>query len=122
LLTLARSRAIDILRARRREPPGDPLEAANEVHSAGLGPEDQSSELQRRNYVRDALENLRPEQREAIQLAYFADFSHSEIASKLGQPLGTIKSRIRSGMVALRELLEHMAAPSAASASRETQR
>jgi RNA polymerase sigma-70 factor, ECF subfamily len=122
LLTMARSRAIDILRSRRREPPSDSLEAASEVHYAGPGPEDQSSELQRRNYVRAALENLRPEQREAIELAYFSDFSHSEIASKLGQPLGTIKSRIRSGMMALRELLEHMVAAPLAGASRETER
>src|SRR5208337_306416 len=122
LMTLARSRAIDILRSRRREPPSEPLEAAGEVHSSGPGPEDQSSELQRRNYVRAALENLHPEQREAIELAYFSYFSHSEIASKLGQPLGTIKSRIRSGMIVLRDLLEHLAAAPVARASRESER
>ena len=122
LMTLARSRAIDILRSRKREPTSYPLEAASEVHSGGPGPEKQSSELQRRNYVRGALENLRPEQREAIELAYFSDLSHSEIASKLGQPLGTIKTRIRSGMMALRGLLEHMAAAPVAGARRETER
>jgi RNA polymerase sigma-70 factor, ECF subfamily len=119
LLTLTRSRAIDVLRSRRREPPSDPLDAASEVHSGGPGPEDQSSELQRRNYVRAALENLRPEQRQAIELAYFSDFSHSEIALKLGQPLGTIKTRIRLGMIALRELLQHMAAASSGHEPRE---
>jgi RNA polymerase sigma-70 factor, ECF subfamily len=122
LLTMARSRAIDILRSRRREPPSEPLETAGEMHSAGPGPEDQSSELQRRNYVRGALGNLHPEQREAIELAYFSGFSHSEIASKLGQPLGTIKSRIRSGIMVLRELLEHMAVAPVAAARRETER
>jgi RNA polymerase sigma-70 factor, ECF subfamily len=122
LLTLARSRAIDILRSRRREPPSEPLEAASKVHSGGPGPEEQSSELQRRNYVRAALENLRPEQREAIELAYFSDFSHCEIASKLGQPLGTIKTRIRLGMMALRELLEHMAAAPVTGVTREGER
>ena len=122
LLTLARSRAIDILRSRRREPPSYPLEAAGEVHSVGPGPEDQSSELQRRNHVRAALENLRPEQREAIELAYFSGFSHGEIASKLGQPLGTIKTRIRSGMLALRELLQELADAPLASASRGSER
>jgi len=65
---------------------------------------------------------LRPEQREAIELAYFSDFSHSEIASKLGQPLGTIKTRIRLGMMALRELLEHMAAAPVTGATRESER
>ncbi|MGC2302377.1 sigma-70 family RNA polymerase sigma factor [Candidatus Binatus sp.] len=122
LLTIARSRAIDILRSRRREPPSYPLEAASEVHSGGPGPEEQSSELQRRTYVRGALDSLRPEQREAIELAYFSDFSHSEIASKLGQPLGTIKTRIRSGMMALRELLQHMAAAPVTGATREGER
>lgn len=122
LLMMARSRAIDILRSRRREPSSELLDAAGEVHSAGPGPEDQSSELQRGNYLRAALENLHPEQREAIELAYFSDFSHSQIASKLGQPLGTIKSRIRSGMMVLRELLEHMAAAPVARARRETER
>jgi RNA polymerase sigma-70 factor (ECF subfamily) len=121
LLTMARTRAIDILRSRRREPPSVPLEGAVEVHSTGPGPEDQSSELQRRNYVHAALENLRPEQREVIELAYFSDFSHSEIASKLGQPLGTIKSRIRSGMMALREILEHMTAAPVTGAGRESE-
>jgi RNA polymerase sigma-70 factor, ECF subfamily len=122
LLTIARSRAIDILRSRRREPPSYPLEAASEVHSGEPGPEEQSSELQRQTYVRSALDSLRPEQREAIELAYFSDFSHSEIASKLGQPLGTIKTRIRSGMMALRELLEHMAAAPVTGATREGER
>jgi RNA polymerase sigma-70 factor (ECF subfamily) len=122
LMTMARSRAIDILRSRRREPASEPLDAAGEMHSTGPGPEDQSSELQRRNYVRAALENLHPEQREAIELAYFSGFSHSEIASKLGQPLGTIKSRIRSGIMVLRELLEHMAVAPVAAARRETER
>jgi RNA polymerase sigma-70 factor (ECF subfamily) len=122
LLTLARSRAIDMLRSRRRQPASDPLEAASEVHAGGPGPEEQSSELQRRNYVHSALENLRPEQREAIELAYFSDCSHSEIASKLGQPLGTVKTRIRLGMMALRELLQHLAAAPVADASRESER
>ena len=122
LLTIARSRAIDILRSRRREPPSYPLEAASEVHSGEPGPEEQSSELQRQTYVRSALDSLRPEQREAIELAYFSDFSHSEIASKLEQPLGTIKTRIRLGMMALRELLQHLAAAPVADASRESER
>jgi RNA polymerase sigma-70 factor (ECF subfamily) len=122
LMTLARSRAIDILRSRKREPTSYPLEAASEVHSGGPGPEEQSSELQRRNYVRAALDSLRPEQRETIELAYFSDFSHSEIASKLGQPLGTIKTRIRLGMMALRELLEHMVSAPETAASRESER
>ena len=110
LRTLARSRAIDMLRSRRREPVTNALDAASEIHSES-GPEDLSSDAERQNFIREALGKLRTEQREAIQLAYFSGLSHAEIASKLGQPLGTIKSRIRLAMIALREMLDHMEAP-----------
>ena len=52
-----------------------------------------------------ALARLNPEQREAIEIAYFAGLSHTEIAQVLGLPLGTIKTRIRTGMMKLRESL-----------------
>jgi len=108
LLTITRSRAIDSLRSRRREIAGETIEAASRVAFEGPGPEETSSETQRRRLVRSALAGLRPEQREAIELAYFSDFSHSEIAARLGQPLGTIKTRIRLGMIALRDSLGHL--------------
>jgi RNA polymerase sigma-70 factor, ECF subfamily len=62
-----------------------------------------SSELRR--IVQQALLRLTPEQREVIGIAYFSGLSHSEIAAKLGQPLGTVKTRIRTGMLLLREHL-----------------
>jgi len=111
LLTITRSRAIDSLRSRRREIAGETIEAASRVAFEGPGPEETSSETQRRKLVRSALATLRPEQREAIELAYFFHFSHSEIASRLGQPLGTIKTRIRLGMIALRDSLGHLESP-----------
>lgn len=120
LLTLTRSRAIDSLRSRRREIAGETIEAASRVAFQGPGPEETSSETQRRKLVRSALAGLRPEQREAIELAYFSDFSHSEIASRLGQPLGTIKTRIRLGMIALRDSLGHLECP-LAGAARESE-
>lgn len=105
LLTLTRSRAIDALRARRRNRAREPLEAASEVPSDAPGPEDLNVAAERQRFVASALESLGNEQREAIELAYFSGLSHSEIAARLEQPLGTVKTRIRLGMIKLRELL-----------------
>jgi RNA polymerase sigma-70 factor, ECF subfamily len=106
LLTLTRSRAIDRLRIetlrRERE---ESLDETASVASLIGDPEacSASSELQR--IVQQALSRLTPEQREAIEIAYYSGLSHSEIAAKLGQPLGTVKTRIRTAMLLLREYL-----------------
>ena len=106
LLTLARSRAIDRLRLdaprQRRE---DPLEAAASLSTTADGPEEASSVAERRRLARAALATLAPEQRQAIEIAYFAGLSHREIAARIGQPVGTVKTRIRAGMGKLRDLL-----------------
>ena len=106
LLTIARSRAID----RRRSGQFDrqhqePLESAKEELSAGASPEEATVSSERQQLVRSALASLVPEQREVIELAYFSGLSHSEIALALGQPLGTVKTRTRLGMMKLAELL-----------------
>jgi len=114
LLTMTRSRAIDALRARQRVRTVEPLETATEAQAQTPSPEEVSTVAERRRVVSEALARLSAEQRQAIELAYFSDLSHSEIAEKLGQPLGTIKTRIRAGLLRLRELLGPLAPCSAA--------
>jgi RNA polymerase sigma-70 factor (ECF subfamily) len=58
--------------------------------------------------VRNVLTNLPSEQREAIELAFFEHLSHHEIAARLGQPLGTVKARIRRGLLKLRQRLNKL--------------
>jgi RNA polymerase sigma-70 factor (ECF subfamily) len=102
-VTLVRNKAIDRLRANRRR--GDLLErAAGELASEGGGEKVTSSDTLA--IVRRTLHVLPPEQRRAIELAFFAGLTQSEIAGKLGEPLGTVKARIRRGMLAMRDALE----------------
>ena len=108
LLMIARSRAIDHLRsrARRVKEQERPLEAAFDHAHPGADPETAVISGNLRQIVRDILANLEPEQVTMLQLAFFEGLSHGEIASKTGIPLGTVKTRIRAGMMRMRELLE----------------
>ena len=109
LVTLCRSRAIDRLRAKGRRDSGLGLIAQQQSKavSPAVGRESEAAaEIQmRRTRIQAALDNLTPEQRGALELAYYGGLSHSEIAAKLGEPLGTIKTRIRQGLLMLRESL-----------------
>jgi RNA polymerase sigma factor (sigma-70 family) len=103
LLTLVHRRAVDLVRREERRR-AEPLETAAEpvVDSA-----EASAWLRlERERVQAALRALPDQQREAIELAYYGGFSQSELAERLGQPLGTIKSRMFSGLSRLRELLD----------------
>jgi RNA polymerase sigma-70 factor (ECF subfamily) len=95
MLTLARSRAIDRLRARRARP-----ETAAEASAAESMP---SAEQVMR--LQQALEELPEGQRVALELAYYEGLTHVEVAARLGEPLGTIKTRIRQAVIRLRESL-----------------
>ena len=108
LLMLARSRAIDHLRsrARRAKDLELPIEAALDYSHADPNPEAVAISGSRRQIIHEVLEDLAPEQLKVLQLAFFDGLSHVEIAEKTGIPLGTIKSRIRIGMMRMRELLE----------------
>jgi RNA polymerase sigma-70 factor (ECF subfamily) len=103
----ARTRAIDRIRAlrRRREtfvaPLDDTLAAAPVHHDA-----DVAERAEEGRAVRDALGRLPAPQREAIELAYYAGLTQTEIAERLKQPLGTVKTRIRLGLERLREVVK----------------
>ncbi|MFO0774680.1 MAG: sigma-70 family RNA polymerase sigma factor [Nitrospiraceae bacterium] len=105
LITLARTRAIDRLRATRMERVTESLDDAVWLPWDGASPEDESVASQRQTIVARALEHLSAEQREALTLAYFGGYSQTEIAEKLRLPLGTVKTRMRLGMLKLRDLL-----------------
>lgn len=106
LMTIARTRGIDRLRSGKHEHQHkESLDAIGEVTSSTASPEADSVTSERRQLVRAALESLSAEQREVIELAYYSGLSHSEIALRLGQPLGTVKTRTRLGMMKLRDML-----------------
>ena len=106
LLTIARTRAIDRLRSGRQEKQrSEPLESADTVKAPAGDPEETSALSEQQAIVREALAELAPDQREVIELAYYQGLSQSEIASTLGQPLGTVKTRTRLGLIKLRQTL-----------------
>lgn len=104
LVTMARSRAIDRLRAlssRDRTAQTAARETVEEVSDAATD----AIRSEQGARVRAALAALPPEQRHALELAYFEGLTQTEIAERLKQPLGTIKTRTRSGMMKLKEML-----------------
>ena len=106
LLTMARTRSIDLVRSRGRHSDREAmLDEAHAIPDRGRSPEDAGRDAQEAHRVRQALAVLPVEQREALVAAYFDGLSHTEVASALGQPLGTVKTRIRSGLIQLRRLL-----------------
>lgn len=106
LMTLARTRAIDRFRAGLAERGKmEALDAASFFASEDPTPDQELEGQERRKLVRKALDTLSSDQRQAIALAYFYGLSQTEIAEKLGLPLGTIKTRMRLGMIRLREAL-----------------
>jgi RNA polymerase sigma-70 factor, ECF subfamily len=105
LIMMARSRAIDSLRSRRKEALERPLDCAVQFADSAPNAEETLAARDVQCSVRSALNTLTPAHREAIELAFFSGLSHTAIAKKLGQPLGTVKSWIRMGMIHIREHL-----------------
>ncbi len=108
LMTMARTRAIDRLRARRAQPDSSPA-AADDIWAtraaATTDPADALATERDATRVREALKELPLLQRLAIELAYFEGLTQSQIAARLEEPLGTVKTRIRLGLLKLRDAL-----------------
>jgi RNA polymerase sigma-70 factor (ECF subfamily) len=104
ILTLVHRRAVDLVRREQRRRT-EPLPEAEPAGPAGAADDELWLRLERER-VQAALAKLPDQQREAIELAYYGGFTQSELAERLGEPLGTIKSRMFTGLARLRELLE----------------
>jgi RNA polymerase sigma-70 factor, ECF subfamily len=107
LLTIGRRKALDRLRARKRNRE-DPLEderGFSDLPSTSPDPVSEAEGSELREHIRTALRELPQEQREVLELGYFSGLSQAEIAEKTGQPLGTVKTRMRLAMQKLREPL-----------------
>src|SRR5438477_9334705 len=98
LAVIARHKAIDVLRKRR---PQSDLEEVVISFEAPLAEDASRKQIVER--ARAAIQQMSPEQRSALEMAFFQGLTHTEIAAKTGEPLGTIKTRIRSGLMALRK-------------------
>jgi len=106
LTTIARTRALDRLRSGWQEQQRkQPLDDLFDAQSHEANPEETTALFEHQQLVRKALAALSPEQRQVIELAYYAGLSHTEIAERLNQPLGTVKTRTRLGLLKLRDLL-----------------
>lgn len=105
IMNQARSRAIDRLRFEQRKKRvnqhgDDPLPAA-----ATSDPHETSDFNEQGRLLREALTLLRPEERQVIEAAFLSELTYDEVAARLNQPLGTVKTRVRAGLVKLRQAL-----------------
>jgi RNA polymerase sigma-70 factor (ECF subfamily) len=103
VLTLVHRRAVDVVRRedRRRTELLDDAPIA-----AGESTEEEASVREQRRAVQTALARLPQDQREALELSYYGGLTQSELAERLGIPIGTVKSRVFAGLAKLRELLD----------------
>jgi RNA polymerase sigma-70 factor (ECF subfamily) len=105
ILTLVHRRAVDVVRREQRRRT-DSLDVTPHEAVSDTAPDEEAWLRLQRERVQAALRQLPDQQREALELAYYGGFTQSELAERLGQPLGTIKSRMFLGLARLRELLD----------------
>ena len=105
IMNQARSRAIDRVRFEQRKKRLPPPAVPPIVDEAS-GPADVADARQRRSRLRDALAALTPDELQAIETAFFSELSYSETAARLQQPVGTVKTRVRSALAKLRKALD----------------
>lgn len=103
VMTIARRRLIDRARRLGRRPEIDLLEASEQIAAADQGDRVELGDEVRR--AQEALQQLRPEQREVLEQALTLGRTHQEISAAIGIPLGTVKSHARRGLIKLREML-----------------
>jgi len=107
LLVIGRNRALSRLRRReRREILEDPEEFSLEAVPSAGDLEDEAWRMQLMQRLRSAMATLPPEQKEALELAYFEGMTQTEIAARTGSPLGTVKSRVRAAMQSLKRFFD----------------
>ena len=110
IMSIAHHRIVDVIRSRRRTPPiSDPgeFDALERLASSGVSVEEEVERNLDRDRIVKALTGLPEAQKQVIILAYFEGYSQSEMAEKLQQPLGTVKTRVRLAMQKLRAILEN---------------
>lgn len=108
IMNQARSRAIDRLRFDQRKKRVDPLPDSTDLEEEADAPHRLFESREQAERVRKAMIALTTHEREAIEATYFSDSTYAEAAARLNQPLGTIKTRIRSALVKLRDALGDM--------------
>jgi RNA polymerase sigma-70 factor (ECF subfamily) len=111
VMNQARSRAIDRLRFEQRKKRVDPGAHEASAEDGTTGPHEALEIEEQARLLRAALDMLTPEERKAIEMAFFSGLTHAETAARLDQPLGTVKTRIRSGLDKLRRALGEESEP-----------